>query len=174
MTTTKNIWHMTCCGRLTLSQNFRSLAHTVRIIMFWRLGEKGWPAELINEWISDKGVFRTAPATPGMLNILKAPSAPFQQIRWGDKRAVTEINFVHVTTKTWAFSRVFGFKKTEKKQQKNCRNAPKFCKKVTIQHFIRKLLLRLILDLGKCPNQKTHEIRKYNSSFLINCCINIL
>ena len=38
------------------------------------------------------------------------------------------------------------------------RNAPK--KKfriVIIQHFIRKLLSKLILDLRKCPNQKTHE-----------------
>ena len=32
---------------------------------------------------------------------------------------------------------------------------------VIIQHFIKKLLSDLIPDLGKCPNQKTHEIRKY-------------
>ena len=61
-----------------------------------------------------------------------------------------------------------------KKKQKNCQNAPKVFFKVIIQHFIRKLILHLILDLGKCPNQKTHEIRKYNSSFLIKCCIIIL
>ena len=38
------------------------------------------------------------------------------------------------------------------------RNAPKvFFRTVIIEHFIRKLLLKLTLDLGKCPNQKTHE-----------------
>ena len=32
---------------------------------------------------------------------------------------------------------------------------PQF-RSVNIQHFIRKMLSKLILDLGKCPNQKTH------------------
>ena len=54
---------------------------------------------------------------------------------------------------------------------------------------MRKLLLKMISDLGKCPNQKTHEICKYaylrvfwfrhiprskyisKSSFLIKCYI---
>ena len=93
----------------------------------------------------------------------------------GDNRAVTELGFAHVTTKTWAYSGVFGFFR-KKCRQKNCpphqnhflkiqweihflerhflrRNAPK----LIIQHFIKKLLLDLIPDLGKCPNQKIRK-----------------
>ena len=61
---TCDMWHVTHRGRWTFSQNFRSLAHTVRE---WRcledLEEKG----SLSKWVNDKGVCRTAPATPGLL-----------------------------------------------------------------------------------------------------------
>ena len=42
-------------------------------MILWRSGGKGWINELINElmneWINDEAVYRTAPATPGLLNM---------------------------------------------------------------------------------------------------------
>ena len=98
----------------------------------------------------------------------------------GDSRAVTELSFTHVTTKTWAYFGVFGFFITKfckimppptqatfwKYNGKsllffflnNDRNAPKKIRTEIIYHFIRKLLSDLIPDLGKCSKQKN---RKY-------------
>ena len=65
---TCDIWHMTLRGRWTLCQNFRSLA-----LMVWKLRwfeeyfHKVSLNQLMNEWISEKGVCKTAPATPGLL-----------------------------------------------------------------------------------------------------------
>ena len=51
----------------TSSQNFSSLALTVCDLWYYEdLEEK---ADWINEWMSNKAVYRTAPATPGLLNI---------------------------------------------------------------------------------------------------------
>ena len=36
-------------------------------MILWRSGGKGWLSELNNQWIKDKAVYRTAPATPGLL-----------------------------------------------------------------------------------------------------------
>ena len=64
--------HVTCGRRWTFSHNFRSLA--LMVWVYWCLED--WEAmdlslnELINELISDEGIYRTAPATPGLLNIL--------------------------------------------------------------------------------------------------------
>ena len=39
------------------------------VMMFWRFGGKGSIRDWIYEWMSDKGVCRTAPATSGLLMI---------------------------------------------------------------------------------------------------------
>ena len=71
---TCDTWHVTCdmffCffgGGWTFSQNFGSLALTVCDLWYYEdLEEK---ADSINEWMSDEAVYRTAPATPGLLII---------------------------------------------------------------------------------------------------------
>ena len=40
---------------------------------------------------------------------------------------------------------------------KTDQNAPIFCRTVIIYQFIRKIVSKVILDLGKCPNRKMHE-----------------
>ena len=49
----------------------------------------------------------------------------------GDNRAVTELGFAHVTTKTWAYSEVFGFFR-KIIWRKNCPPPPKSLFKNTI------------------------------------------
>ena len=67
---TRDMWHLTydMChvthrGWWRVCQNFRSLAPTVWVS--WRFWTKGWPTQFVNY----KGDCRTAPATPGLLNI---------------------------------------------------------------------------------------------------------
>ena len=67
---THDAWHMTCgehcVRRWTLWQNFRSL--TLMVLDLWcfeDLEEKD-----LNQWLGDRGDCRTAPATPGLLNII--------------------------------------------------------------------------------------------------------
>ena len=64
---TRDTRHMTCLGGWTFSQNFSALALTVCDLWYYEdLEEKAdWLTDLIN----DKAVYRTAPATPGLLNI---------------------------------------------------------------------------------------------------------
>ena len=58
-------WHMTCGGRQTFSQNFSSLALTVSE---WRFVEDILRMDdSLTYSISDKAVYRTAQATPGLL-----------------------------------------------------------------------------------------------------------
>ena len=62
---TRDTWHVTCLGGWTLSQNFSSLALTICDLWYHEdLEEKD---DSINQSISDKAVYRTAPATPGLL-----------------------------------------------------------------------------------------------------------
>ena len=66
---THDIWHMTLDmwhgGRWKFSHNVSSLAHTVWEWRFFEdLEEKD---ESLNELMSDKGVCRTAPATPDLV-----------------------------------------------------------------------------------------------------------
>ena len=64
---TCDMQHVTHGGRWSFSQNFRSLAHTV---WEWRcLEDISTKDQLLNHLMSDKGVCRTALATPGLLNI---------------------------------------------------------------------------------------------------------
>ena len=75
-----DMWHMTGGGRWTFSQNFSSLALTV---WEWRCSEDistkdDWLSYLMN----DEGVCRTAPATPGLLNICLVSTVTFPQFSW--------------------------------------------------------------------------------------------
>ena len=64
---TRDTCHMTCLGGWTFSQNFSSLALTICDLWYYEdLEEKD---ELMNESINYKAVYRTAPATPGLLII---------------------------------------------------------------------------------------------------------
>ena len=59
------MWHVTPGGRWTFSQNFRSLAHTD---WEWRCFEDLEEKDMwLKELMSDEGVYRTAPASPGLL-----------------------------------------------------------------------------------------------------------
>ena len=65
---TGDTWHMTHSVGWTFYQNFSSLP-----VWDWQCLEdiwtKGSVTELFNELMNDQGDCRTAPATPGLLNI---------------------------------------------------------------------------------------------------------
>ena len=62
---THDTCHMTCWGGWAFSQNFNSLALTVCDLWYYEdIEEK---ADLLTHWISHEAVYRTAPATPGLL-----------------------------------------------------------------------------------------------------------
>ena len=71
---TRDTWHMTGdtwhagAGEhsLKISDPWLLLFVIYDIMKIWRKRLTDW----INQWISDKAVYRTAPATPGLLNIL--------------------------------------------------------------------------------------------------------
>ena len=71
---TPDTWHMTCdmLGRWTCSQNFRPLALTVCNLWYYEdLEEKAdLLTDWLNQWINDEAVYRTAPATPGLLKTI--------------------------------------------------------------------------------------------------------
>ena len=67
---THDTWHVTHRGWWTLSQNFSSLDLTVWELWFLKIWRKRM-TEWMNEWINDKAVFWTAPATPGLLKTKK-------------------------------------------------------------------------------------------------------
>ena len=73
---TRDTWHVTCLVGWTFSQTFISLALTVCDLCYYEdLEEKD---DLINELINHKAVYRTAPATPGLLIIgKKGPSKSY-------------------------------------------------------------------------------------------------
>ena len=76
---TRDMWHVTCFGVWTFSQNFSSLALTVCDLWYYEdLEEKD---DSLNQSISDEAVYRTAPATPGLLNIGKCLK-PIQLRQW--------------------------------------------------------------------------------------------
>ena len=62
---TRDNWHVTCWVGWTFSQNFSSLALTVCDLWYYEdLEEK---ADSLAHKINDEAVYRTAPATPGLL-----------------------------------------------------------------------------------------------------------
>ena len=65
------MWHVTRLGGWTFSQKFSSLAPTVCDLWYYEdLEEKD---DWLNEWINYEAVYRTAPATPGLLTITNQP-----------------------------------------------------------------------------------------------------
>ena len=75
---THDTWHVTCdtrCGVNILSKFQFPSSNSLWLMKCWRFGGKGSANEWMNEWISDKGVCRTAPATPPFkyctLNLMK-------------------------------------------------------------------------------------------------------
>ena len=66
---TRDMWHVIRLGVWTFSQNFSSLDLTVMKISRKRMTQ--WMNEWMNEWINDEALYRTAPATPGLLNITR-------------------------------------------------------------------------------------------------------
>ena len=54
------------CWYQTLHWLAKPLCPGFGVMMFWRFWRKGWITWLINQFISDGGVSRTAPATPGL------------------------------------------------------------------------------------------------------------
>ena len=57
------------CGGCTFFQNFS--CYGLVVMMFWRFGGKGLLNQRLNQWISDEGVCRTAPAIPDVLKSKK-------------------------------------------------------------------------------------------------------
>ena len=75
---THEMWHWTCGGRCTFSQNFSSLAITV---LEWRCFENIFKMEeSMNELIiiDDRWILRTAPAIMGLLKICRFLNIFFQ------------------------------------------------------------------------------------------------
>ena len=72
---TCDTWHVTRLGVWTFSQNFSSLALTVCDLWYYEdLEEK---ADGLTQWMNHKAVYRTVPATPGLLIMLSNISKVF-------------------------------------------------------------------------------------------------
>ena len=70
---THDMWHVACdmFGGVNILSKFQlPSSYRLWFMILWRSGGKGWITELINEWMNDKAVYRTAPATPGLFNIM--------------------------------------------------------------------------------------------------------
>ena len=64
---TRDMWHLTCdmFRGVNILSNFQlPSSYRLWFMILWRFGGKGW----LNESVNDKAVYRTAPATPGLLN----------------------------------------------------------------------------------------------------------
>ena len=69
---THDTWHVTCdmFGEVNIPSKFQlPSSYCLWFMIIWRSGGKGSLNELINEWINDEAVYRTPPATPGLLII---------------------------------------------------------------------------------------------------------
>ena len=74
---TCDMWHVTCdtwhvtrdmFGGLDILSKFQlPSSYRLGFMILWRSGGKG--SLTMNEWMSDEAVYRTAPATPGLLEI---------------------------------------------------------------------------------------------------------
>ena len=71
----RETWHMTCdmFGGMNILSKFQLPSSSgLWLMILWISGGKGWFAELINY----EAVYRTAPATPGLLNVMYNISNP--------------------------------------------------------------------------------------------------
>ena len=69
---TQDMWHMTCdmlWGVNILSKFQLRSSYCLWYMISWRLGGKSWLIDWLNYLINNKGVYITAPATPGVLSI---------------------------------------------------------------------------------------------------------
>ena len=64
---TRDTWHVFLGGGNILSKFQLPSSNRLWFMMLWRSGGKGWVTEWINQLINDEAVYRTAPATPGLL-----------------------------------------------------------------------------------------------------------
>ena len=65
---TRDTWHLTCdmFGGVNILSKFQlPSSYRLWFMILWRSGGKGWLGELMNH----EAVYRTAPATPGLLKI---------------------------------------------------------------------------------------------------------
>ena len=66
---THTIWHVSHdtqeVGKI-VSKIQVPICNDLGVMMLWRYFHKVWGCEWMNQWINDKGVHRTAPATPGL------------------------------------------------------------------------------------------------------------
>ena len=70
---TPDTWHMsfTMWWELNILSKFKlPSSFDLGVMMFWRLGGKGWLTDWLSQLMSNGGVCRTAPATPGLLKII--------------------------------------------------------------------------------------------------------
>ena len=66
---TRDTWHMTCdtFGEVNIPSKFQlPSSYCLWFMIIWRSGGKGW----LSKWVSNEAVYRTAPATPGLLIIM--------------------------------------------------------------------------------------------------------
>ena len=73
---THDMWHVTrdTFGGVSILSKFQlPSSYRLWFMILWRSGGKGWLNELMNEWINqlinDEAVYRTDPATPGLLKM---------------------------------------------------------------------------------------------------------
>ena len=68
---TLDMWHVThdTFGGVNILSKFQlPSSYRLWFMILWRSGGKGWLTEWINDlWINDEAVYRTAPATSGLL-----------------------------------------------------------------------------------------------------------
>ena len=71
---TRDTWHVTCdmFGEVNILSKFQlPSSYRLWLMILWRSGGKGWLAEWMNESMNEsmnyEAVYRTAPATPGLL-----------------------------------------------------------------------------------------------------------
>ena len=69
---TRDTWHVTCdtwhvWGVNILSKFQLPSSYRLWFMILWSSGGKGWLDQSINQSVNDEAVYRTAPATPGLL-----------------------------------------------------------------------------------------------------------
>ena len=76
---TRDMWHVTRLGGVNILSKFQLFSsYRLWFMILWRSGGKGWLTDLMN----DEAVYRTAPATPGLLNIARLQKAALNTSHW--------------------------------------------------------------------------------------------